>query len=131
EGFFEECDVISLHMRLVESTRGIVNAADLGRMKPTALLVNTSRAGLIAPGALVEALRAGRPGTAAVDVYEEEPLINPSHPLLGLPNVVCTPHIGYVTRDEYDVQFSHIFDQGLAYAGGSTIHVVHAESLPS
>ena len=129
EAFFEECDVISLHMRLVESTRGIVNAADLGRMKPTALLVNTSRAGLIAPGALVEALRAGRPGMAAVDVYEEEPLINPSHPLLGMPNVVCTPHIGYVTRDEYDVQFSDIFDQVLAYAVGAPIHVVNPEAL--
>ena len=123
--FFAECDVISLHMRLIEATRGIVNAEDLGRMKPTALLVNTSRAGLIAPGALVEALRAGRPGTAAVDVYEEEPLTDPSHPLLALPNVICTPHIGYVTREEYDLQFSDIFDQILAYAAGAPIHVVN------
>ena len=129
EAFFGECDVISLHMRLVEATRGIVTAADLGRMKPTALLVNTSRAGLIAPGALVEALGAGRPGMAAVDVYEEEPLTDPSHPLLGMPNVVCTPHIGYVTRDEYDLQFSDIFDQVLAYAAGAPIHVVNPESL--
>jgi D-3-phosphoglycerate dehydrogenase len=129
EAFFGECDAISLHMRLVEATRGIVTAADLGRMKPTALLVNTSRAGLIAPGALVEALRAGRPGMAAVDVYEEEPLTDPSHPLLGMPNVVCTPHIGYVTRDEYDLQFSDIFDQVLAYAAGAPIHVVNPESL--
>ena len=129
EAFFEECDVISLHMRLVEATRGIVDAADLGRMKPTALLVNTSRAGLIAPGALVAALRAGRPGMAAVDVYEEEPLTDPSHPLLGMPNVVCTPHIGYVTRDEYDLQFADIFDQILAYAAGTPIHVVNPESL--
>jgi D-3-phosphoglycerate dehydrogenase len=129
EAFFGECDVISLHMRLVEATRGIVTAADLGRMKPTALLVNTSRAGLIAPGALVEALGAGRPGMAAVDVYEEEPLTDPSHPLLGMPNVVCTPHIGYVTRDEYDLQFSDIFDQVLAYAAGVPIHVVNPESL--
>ena len=127
--FFAECDVISLHMRLIEATRGIVDAADLGRMKPTALLVNTSRAGLIAPGALVEALRAGRPGTAAVDVYEEEPLTDPSHPLLALPNVVCTPHIGYVTREEYDLQFSDIFDQILAYAAGAPIHVVNPASL--
>src|SRR5262249_28884909 len=88
EAFFGECDVISLHMRLVAGTRGSVTAADLARMKPTALLVNTSRAGLIAPGALVEALRAGRPGMAAVDVYEEEPLTDPTHPLLAMPNVV-------------------------------------------
>jgi D-3-phosphoglycerate dehydrogenase len=131
EAFFGECDVISLHMRLVEATRGIVTAADLGRMKPTALLVNTSRAGLIAPGALVDALRAGRPGMAAVDVYEEEPLTDPSHALLSMPNVVCTPHIGYVTREEYDVQFSDIFNQILAYAAGSPIHVVNPESLAS
>ena len=129
EAFFGECDVISLHMRLVEATRGIVTAADLERMKPTSLLVNTSRAGLIAAGALVEALRAGRPGMAAVDVYEEEPLTDPSHPLLAMPNVVCTPHIGYVTRDEYDLQFSDIFDQVLAYAAGAPIHVVNPESL--
>jgi len=129
EAFFSECDVISLHMRLLEATRGIVTSADLGRMKPTALLVNTSRAGLIAPGALVEALRAGRPGMAAVDVYEAEPLKDPSHPLLAMPNVVCTPHIGYVTREEYDLQFSDIFDQILAYAAGTPIHVINPESL--
>ena len=129
EAFFGECDVVSLHLRLVEATRGIVTAADLGRMKPTALVVNTSRAGLIAPGALVAALRAGRPGMAAVDVYEEEPLTDPGHPLLGMPNVVCTPHLGYVTRDEYDLQFSDVFDQILAYAAGTPIHVVNPESL--
>ncbi len=131
DAFFDVCDVISLHMRLVEATRGIVTAADLGRMKPTALLVNTSRAGLIAPGALVDALRAGRPGMAAVDVYEQEPLIDPSHPLLGMPNVVCTPHIGYVTRDEYDLQFADIFDQIVSYAAGTPINVVNPESLTS
>jgi D-3-phosphoglycerate dehydrogenase len=129
EEFFSECDVLSLHMRLVDATRGIVTAADLARMKPTALLVNTSRAGLIGPGALVDALRAGRPGMAAVDVYEQEPLTDPSHPLLGMPNVVCTPHIGYVTRDEYDLQFADIFDQILAYAAGTPIHVVNPASL--
>src|SRR5262249_54845434 len=112
-----------------EATRGIVTAADLSRMKPTALLVNTSRAGLIAPGALVEALRAGRPGMAAVDVYDEEPLTDANHPLLAMSNVVCTPHIGYVTRDEYDLQFSDVFDQILAYAAGTPIHVVNPESL--
>ena len=129
EEFFRECDVVSLHMRLVDATRGIVTAADLGRMKADALLVNTSRAGLIAPGALVDALRAGRPGMAAVDVFEQEPLTDPSDPLLTLPNVVATPHIGYVTRDEYDLQFSDIFDQIRAYAAGSPIHVVNPESL--
>jgi len=129
EAFFGECDVISLHMRLVEGTRGIVTTADLALMKPTALLVNTSRAGLIAPGALIEGLRAGRPGMAAVDVYEEEPLTDPSHPLLAMPNVVCTPHIGYVTREEYDLQFSDVFDQILAYAAGTPIHVVNPASL--
>jgi len=129
EAFFGECDVISLHMRLVQATRGIVTAAVLGRMKPTALLVNTSRAGLIAPGVLVEALRAGRPGMAAVDVYEEEPLTDPTHPLLGMSNVVCTPHIGYVTHEEYDLQFSDIFDQILAYAAGTPIHVVNPAAL--
>jgi len=131
DALFGECDVISLHMRLVDATRGIVTAADLGRMKPTALLVNTSRAGLIVPGALVEALRAGRPGMAAVDVYEKEPLMDLNHPLLGMPNVVCTPHIGYVTREEYDLQFSDVFDQVVAYARGTPIHVVNPESLAS
>jgi D-3-phosphoglycerate dehydrogenase len=117
-----------LPRRRMSCPRGIVTAVDLGRMKPTALLVNTSRAGLIAPGALVEALRAGRPGLAAVDVYEHEPLTDPGHPLLGMPNVVCTPHIGYVTREEYDLQFSDIFDQVLAYAAGTPIHVVNPEA---
>jgi len=117
--------VVSLHMRLVDGTRGIVTAADLARMKPTALLVNTSRAGLVAPGALVDALRAGRPGMAAVDVFEQEPLTDPNDPLLGLPNVVCTPHIGYVTRDEYDLQFADIFDQIVAYAAGAPTNVVN------
>src|SRR5437870_8630699 len=111
-------------MRLVDATRGIVTTADLARMKPTALLVNTSRAGLIEPGALVSALRAGRPGMAAVDVFEEEPVRNVNHPLLALENVVATPHIGYVTRDEYELQFSDIFDQILAYAAGKPTNVV-------
>ena len=123
--FYEQSDVVSLHMRLVPATRGIVTAADLSRMKPTALLVNTSRAPLIEPGALVAALRAGRPGMAAVDVYEEEPLRDRNHPLLTMDNVVCTPHIGYVTRDEYEIQFSDVFDQILAYAAGRPINVVN------
>ena len=123
--FFESCDVLSLHMRLVAETRGIVTRDDLSCMKPTALLVNTSRAPLIEAGALVDALRAGRPGMAAVDVYEDEPLRDPGHPLLAMDNVVCTPHIGYVTRDEYELQFSDIFDQIAAYAAGHPINVVN------
>ena len=123
--FFESCDVISLHMRLVKETRGIVTREDLSCMKPTALLVNTSRAALIEAGALVHALRDGRPGMAALDVYEDEPLRDHNHPLLKMDNVVCTPHIGYVTRDEYEIQFSDIFDQITAYAAGHPINVVN------
>ena len=129
EAFFEQCDVVSLHLRLVDATRGLVTAADLSRMKPTALLVNTSRAGLIEPGALVEALRAGRPGMAAVDVYETEPLVDVDHPLLAMDNVVCTPHIGYVTREEWELQFADIFDQVNAFATGSPVNVVNPEAL--
>ena len=129
EAFFAQSDVLSLHMRLVEATRGIVTADDLARMKPTALLVNTSRAPLIAPEALVEALRAGRPGMAAVDVFEHEPLLDPRDPLLSLPNALCTPHIGYVTRDEYEVQFADIFDQIAAYAAGTPVNVVNPAVL--
>ncbi len=131
EVFFEECDIISLHMRLVDATRGIVTAADLARMKPSALIVNTSRAGLIEPGALEAALRAGRPGMAAVDVYEEEPLLDTRHPLLTMDNVICTPHIGYVGRDEFEIQFTDIFDQILAYLAGKPINVVNSEVLES
>ena len=131
DAFFEQCDVISLHMRLVDATRHIVTAADLARMKPTAMIVNTSRAPLIAPGALVEALRAGRPGFAAVDVYEDEPLRDTTHPLLNMPNVVATPHIGYVTRDEYELQFTDIFDQIVAYRAGTPTNVVNPEVLES
>ena len=123
--FFESSDVISLHMRLVEETQGIVTRDDLACMKPTALLVNTSRAPLIEAGALVTALRAGRPGMAAIDVYEDEPLRDPGHPLLTMESVVCTPHIGYVTQDEYEIQFSDVFDQIAAYAAGNPINVVN------
>lgn len=129
EDFFADVDVLSLHMRLVDATRGIVTAGDLARMKPTALLVNTSRAPLIEPGALVAALEAGRPGMAAIDVFEEEPLRDTSHPLLNMPNVVATPHIGYVTRDEYELQFSDIFDQIVSYAAGAPTNVVNPEVL--
>jgi D-3-phosphoglycerate dehydrogenase len=129
EAFFTDCDVITLHMRLVDATRGIVTAADLARMKPTALLVNTSRAPLIEPGALVAALSAGRPGMAAVDVFEDEPMRDTAHPLLNMDNVVCTPHIGYVSRDEYEVQFAEIFDQISAYAAGTPINVINPDVL--
>jgi D-3-phosphoglycerate dehydrogenase / 2-oxoglutarate reductase len=129
QAFFEECDVISLHMRLVDATRHIVTGADLARMKPTALLVNTSRAGLLEPGALVTALRAGRPGMAAIDVFEHEPVTDVADPLLTLDNVVCTPHIGYVSRDEWDIQFADVFDQIVAYAAGTPINVVNPAVL--
>jgi D-3-phosphoglycerate dehydrogenase len=129
QAFFEQCDIISLHMRLVDATRGIVTAGGLARMKRTALIVNTSRAPLIELGALVSALRAGRPGMAAVDVYEHEPLLDPCDPLLSMENVICTPHIGYVTRDEYELQFSEIFSQITAYAAGKPINVVNPAVL--
>lgn len=128
EAFFEQCDIVSLHMRLVDATRGIVTEADLRRMKPSALIVNTSRAGLIAPNALVNALRAGRPGMAAIDVFEQEPLRDTTHPLLTLPNVVATPHIGYVSREEYELQFHDIFEQIQAYVAGAPIHMVNPEA---
>jgi len=127
--FFESCDIISLHLRLLPVTRGIVKASDLAAMKPGSLLVNSSRAGLVEPGALEKALSLGRPGMAAVDVYEEEPLYNNHHPLLNMENVICTPHIGYVSRDEYEIQFSDIFDQVTAYASGNPINVINRELL--
>lgn len=129
EAFFEQSDVVSLHLRLVPDTRAIVTAEDLARMKPTALIVNTSRAGLIAPGALVEALRNGRPGMAAVDVYEDEPVLNANHPLLQMDNVVATPHIGYVERDGYESQFNSSFGQIVAFAAGKPINVINPEVL--
>ncbi len=126
---FANSDVLSLHMRLVKETRGIVTAADLALMKPESILVNTSRAPLVEPGALVAALQAGRPGMAAVDVFEEEPLRDTGDPLLQLDNVICTPHIGYVTREEYDLQFTDIFNQITAYAEGTPINVVNPAVL--
>jgi len=127
--FFEACDIISLHMRLVPATRHIVKAEDLARMRPQAMLVNTSRAQLIEPGALVAALRAGRPGYAAVDVFEDEPMRDPDFPLLRFRQVVATPHIGYVTREEYETQFIDIFDQIIAFAAGQPINVVNPDVL--
>lgn len=129
EAFFGECDVVSLHLRLIDATRGIVTAQDLARMKPTALIVNTSRAPLIEPGALVNALKSGRPGKAAVDVYEEEPLRDTRHPLLNMANVVCTPHLGYVTREDHEIAFAEIFDQINAYVANKPINVVNPDAL--
>ena len=127
--FFERCDVLSLHMRLVEATRGIVTADDLRHMKPTALIVNTSRAQLIERGALIEALRAGRPGFAAVDVYEEEPLRDTAHPLLNMPNVICTPHLGYCEQEQYESIYGGAVTRLLAYAEGKPIDVINPEAL--
>jgi D-3-phosphoglycerate dehydrogenase len=127
--FFETADIVSLHMRLVAATRGIVAAEDLALMKPTALLVNTSRAELIQAGALAAALRLGRPGRAAVDVYEHEPLVDVRDALPELPNAVCTPHIGYVTREDFELQFALIFDQITAWAAGVPINVVNPAAL--
>ena len=127
--FFASCDVVSLHMRLVPVTRHIVKADDLARMRPDAILVNTSRAPLIEPGALLAALAAGRPGYAAVDVFEDEPMRDPTLPLLQFEQVVATPHIGYVTREEYETQFTDIFDQILAFAAGQPINVVNPDVL--
>jgi D-3-phosphoglycerate dehydrogenase len=124
EAFFESADVLSLHLPANEETRGIVNPADLARMKREALLVNTSRAAIIADGALVEALRRGRPGFAAVDVYEEEPVVGAAHPLLALPNALCTPHLGYNERDTLEGLFAVAVEQLLAFAAGKPINLV-------
>ena len=128
EAVFTMSDILSLHMRLVDATRGIVTADDLARMKPSALVINTSRAGLIAPEALVAALRKGRPGMAAVDVFETEPVVGGAHPLLEMDTVVCTPHIGYVTHDEFEIQFDDIFDQIIAYAAGAPVNMINPQA---
>jgi len=127
QDFFMRSDILSLHMRLKDATRGIVTAEDLALMKTNALIVNTSRSGLIEDGALVSALKAGRPGMAALDVYEEEPAR--THPLFEMPNVVCTPHIGYVTKDEYEIQFTDVFNQIEAYLRGEPINVINPKVL--
>ena len=129
EAFLEQSDVVSIHLRLIPETRGTVTAADLARMKPSAVFVNTSRAGLVAPGALEAAVKAGRPGMAAVDVFEDEPVIGGNHPLLKLDNVIAVPHLGYVERDGLEHMFSAIFDQVLAYAAGKPINVQNPEAL--
>lgn len=127
DALFREADVLSLHLVLTQETRGIVSAAELAQMKPSALFVNTSRAGLVEPGALVEALGAGRPGYAAVDVYESEPVAD--HPLLHMDNVICTPHLGYVEKDNYESLFGAAFDQLLAFAAGDRTKVANPEAL--
>jgi D-3-phosphoglycerate dehydrogenase len=128
-GFFSESDILSLHLPLNSETLGIVTAGDLARMKPDALIVNTSRAGIIAEGALVEALKAGRPGSAAVDVFEHEPVLGAAHPLLKMDNVIATPHLGYVERDNYELYYGLVVDQLLAYAAGNPINVLNPEAV--
>jgi D-3-phosphoglycerate dehydrogenase len=127
--FFESADVISLHIPLNKETRGIVTAADLARMKTTALIVNTSRAPIIAEGALIAALKQGRPGFAAVDVYEDEPVIGGNHPLLKLPNAVCTPHLGYVEKGTYESYYGAAIDGILGFAAGKPVNVLNPEAL--
>ncbi|WP_282182138.1 D-2-hydroxyacid dehydrogenase family protein [Aliiroseovarius marinus] len=125
--FFAECDVVAVHLRLNPQTKGIITAADLAGMRRDALFVNTSRAGLVEPGALLTALNAGHPGMAAVDVFDSEPLTDPTDPLLAHRNLIGTPHIGFVTEDEFEIQFSDIFDQINAYAAGDPIHMINPE----
>jgi len=128
ESFFETCDVLSMHLRLNDATRGVVKAEHLARMKPTALLVNTSRAELIEEGALVQALNRGRPGMAAVDVFESEPILQ-GHPLLRLENAVCTPHIGYVELDSYERFFSAAFENVVNFIAGTPTNIANPEAL--
>ena len=125
---FGESDVLSLHLKLTPETRGIVTGGDLASMKPTALFVNTSRDGLVRKKALAAALKAGRPGSAAVDVYDIEPVPR-DHPLLAMDNVVCTPHLGYVVRDNYELYFGQAFDQINAFAAGQAVNAVNPEAL--
>ncbi len=129
EAFFAEADILSIHLPLNKETRGLITGADLARMQPGARLVNTSRAPLIAEGALVEALRKGRPGFAAIDVFESEPVLNREHPLVNMPNVICTPHLGYVTWETYEQYYAAVVDNILAYAAGAPVHVLNPEVL--
>ena len=127
--FFESTDVLSLHLPGNQETRGLITADDLARMQPTALLVNTSRAPIIADGVLVAALQQGRPGFAAVDVYETEPVVGAQHPLLHMPNVLCTPHLGYAERGSYEALYTLAVDQLLAFAAGQPINVANPEAV--
>lgn len=129
EAFFAGSDIVTLHLRLTPDTKGIITAADLALMQPRSILVNTARAGLIAPGALRAALDAGRPGLAALDVFDEEPLTDAGDPVLSHPRVIATPHIGFVTEEEFDLQFADVFDQVNAFAAGKPVHLVNPEVL--
>jgi D-3-phosphoglycerate dehydrogenase len=129
EEFFSFADIISLHLPLNKDTRGIVTRDDLARMKPTALIVNASRSGLIEKGALEEALKAGRPGMAAVDVYDQEPVLGGNHPLLKMDNVTCTPHLGYVTRESYEEYYAVVVDDIVNFAAGKPSNVLNPEAL--
>jgi D-3-phosphoglycerate dehydrogenase / 2-oxoglutarate reductase len=130
EELFERSDVLTLHVRLTRDTRGIVGPADLARMKPTALIVNTARAELIEPGALLDALRKGRPGYAAVDVYEQEPIVDGNHPLLAMPNVLCTPHLGWAEWDNFELYFREAFEQIAAYERGLPLRLANPDVKP-
>ncbi|MEM7693554.1 MAG: D-2-hydroxyacid dehydrogenase family protein [Pseudomonadota bacterium] len=127
--FFAHSDFVSLHVRLKPETRGIITLDDCLGMASGATLINTSRDGLFAPGAVLAALEAGRPGTFALDVFDGEPVRDPHHPIVSHPNVIATPHIGYVTEDEFDLQFSDIYDQVNAFAAGAPINVINPEAL--
>ena len=127
EAFFESADVLCIHLPLNKETRGIVTAADLARMKPTALFVNTSRAPIVAAGALVEALGKGRPGFAAIDVFEDEPVLGADHPLLAMKNVVCTPHLGYCEQNTYESYYGSAVDQIVAYAAGKPVNIANPD----
>ena len=131
EAFFAGSDVVSLHVRLKPATRGMVTAADLAMMKPGSVLVNTSRAGLIEEGALLAGLNAGRPGMAAIDVFDEEPITWADDPLATHPNLIGTPHIGFVTEDEFEIQFADIFDQVVAWREGAPINMINPEAVNS
>jgi D-3-phosphoglycerate dehydrogenase len=121
--------VLSVHLRLTPETRGSITREDLARMRPDALFVNTSRAELLTPGAVVEALQAGRPGFAALDVFEEEPVLDAAHPLLQMPNVLATPHLGFVAQQPMDEYFSDQFERVLAFERGAPKDIVNPEVL--
>jgi D-3-phosphoglycerate dehydrogenase / 2-oxoglutarate reductase len=129
DAFFSESDIVSIHLPLNKETRGLITGADLALMKPAARLVNSSRAPIIAEGALIDALKKGRPGFAAVDVYESEPVLNREHPLVNMPNVICTPHLGYVTWETYELYYAAVVDNILAYAAGAPSNVANPEAL--
>ena len=126
--FFEQSDVLSIHLRFSDTTRGIVTGEDLGRMKPSALFVNTSRAELIEPNALIGALNRGRPGLAAIDVFESEPILQGSA-LLRLENCICTPHIGYVEKNSYELYFGAAFDNVVNFIKGTPTNIVNPGAL--